>query len=215
MDFAHLATALGLGAGIGAIVFAACLRLAQGALVEAVRRAGERELEGLRQNGAADLERMRQSAARDLEGFKADLALAAEMRRQVAAARVTALTRLSHGSRAVLNAIFDRSAGDLSAQIDAAIDATNTLHRVMIEAEHLLSKECAGRIYEAMKALGDARTAWFSDITSRNEMERGDRAYDRAHAAHYRLINIIREELDSRAESELGDRAQHVIGEAA
>jgi hypothetical protein len=92
---------------------AAVIYIVRGAVATAVQQAAARELETLRHTFTRELEEARQTftrqieqeradAQRALEGFKAELTLAAETRRHVAAARVKALGELAESGSLLL-----------------------------------------------------------------------------------------------------------------
>ena len=105
MDLANaLGSFLSIGLG-GALTVAFFLYLARAAVARAITQAAQMEIEKrkaelakgveeYKQTLARELEEVRARAAKDLETFKAELTLAAEVRRHVAALRVAALVSI-------------------------------------------------------------------------------------------------------------------------
>lgn len=161
------------------------------AQLEASRQNFIRELERDRERLQNQIEGARAVAAHQLETFKAELTLAAEVRRQVAARRVEALDRLARDAVEVGRLMWNIAANDREglAKIKAHIDER-------IASSHLFSPKLVDALRRFADAAWDTKVDWsdphrvHSPGASAYRVER-----ERVEALQSALLAAIRHEL--------------------
>jgi hypothetical protein len=207
-----VATGLAGGVGLGAIVLA-LLFIVRGAIATAVTQAGAKEIERLkgqlagelekeRQAFARELEQTRNAAARALEQFKTELTLGAELRRQVAAARVKAVGEILQKSTELLFAFWGMGGtGDMDGEEETPTKDFWTLsgeyHGLIRQNSHLFSRPVVKEFLDRWGQMTDSASAVKragSDDVFPDELPKVQTASDK-------ISDLAREQLDEREQT--------------
>jgi hypothetical protein len=189
-------TLLGVGGGTAATILL-LVHIVKGAIVTAVKEAGKQELarlkaelderlESKKQEFATTMEQYRQVAERELETFKAQLQLAAEVRRQVAAKKVAALVEIAAAGEALQRDVLNVRAGNQNDRARAMSKVHEYGHLVRSNS-FLFEKTVAGKFHQYAADLVKAEL----DLNTKLDAS----ALDRAMAATDGFLQLARFEL--------------------
>ena len=197
-------TVLGVSVGT-AVAIAVILYVVRHAVAKAVELAGQKELERLkcelakdiddkrnsftleleakREAFARELETQRRAAAREIEEFKAELTMAAEIRRQVAAERVKAVMTLVKEGEPLIRVVMNSSKKDFNLSTEVSLKIFDFMARVR-ELAHLFEADVAEKLY------------WYaSQMMAARESTDHYKASKLARDAYTALIELVRAQL--------------------
>lgn len=189
-------TLLGVGGGVAAVILVLAL-IVRGAISTAVTQAGRAEIVRLQGVLAESLEEKRQAfhqaldaarteGARDLESYKAELQLASEVRRQLAARKVEALLKIAMLGEALQRHVLNVRPGH-SEDHAMAIAKVHEFMNVVRSNSVMVSRDVASRCNQYAADLVKAE----HDLNQKHDAGALERAWEAVDG----FLQLAREEL--------------------
>jgi hypothetical protein len=201
------------GGGALTVLAGGILYVTKEAIAKAVTQAGDREIERLKgalakelekekHTFAKELEREKQEAAHALELFKAQLSLSAELRRQVATARVKAAGAIVQKATAVLSCFGAAQYSD-AAKILGTLPAEEPAFRLpdLLLEQSTIIRDSAHLFPTAVAARFGAYAQAISELAGKSQTSpRASRAYEEA----FPRVKLACEQISALAREQLG-----------